>query len=205
MKTSKVYLLVIAVSLGGAVLFSAKLARSAPGMGTPTRVGVCDVVQVLQNYDRAKDLTAKLNEKRETLEAENKTRVKVLEATELELEALLAGSEEYERRFSELQRQVIEHKTWAQFEEGQMRRKHHRLTKEMYEDILKMVSEVAQQNGYHIVLYHINQELQSEDTTQLLQQIERQKVLYADNSVNLTDTVLLRLNETYRMRVPSGD
>ncbi len=197
MKTSRLYLWVVAIVLGGGILLSTSLATAPRTAESATRVGVCDVVQVFNNYERAKDLTTKLNENRETIKSQDATRIKSIEAVEMELEGLVVGSDEYEKRLSEVERLSIDRKVWLQYEEAVLMRNHHRLTKEMYRQILKMIAEVARGKGYHIVLYRISKELESEDTPQLLQQIERHRVLYAADSVDLSGEVLSRLNQAY--------
>lgn len=198
MKAARVYVLVIAVLLGGAVLLDRSFAQPRSTAAGPTKVAVCDVVKVFNNYNRAKDLTATLNEKRETVKAEAEKRLQAINTIGMELEELVQGSKEYERRFNEVQRLTIERTVWLQYQDALVMRDHHRLTKEMYEEIIKMVGLIAQERGVQIVLSRMSEDLQSENTPQLLQQIERRKVLYAADSVDVTDTVLKRLNEAYR-------
>ena len=77
-------------------------------------------------------------------------------------------------------------------------REHHRLTKEMYEEINKVIAAVARDRGVQVVFYAERESLQTRDTPELLQLIERRKVLYADPSVDMTEEVLTRANEGYR-------
>jgi Skp family chaperone for outer membrane proteins len=198
MKAARVYVLVIAALLGGAVLLGRSFAQPPSPAAGPTKVAVCDVVKVFNNYNRAKDLTANLNEKRETVKAEAEKRLQAINTIGMEIEELIQGSKEYERRFNDVQRLTIERTAWLQYQEALVMRDHHRLTKEMYEEIIKMVGLIAREQGVQIVLSRMGEDLQSENTPQLLQQIERRKVLYATDSVDLTDTVLKRLNEAYR-------
>ncbi len=198
MKAARVYVLVIAVLLGGAVLLDRSFAQPPSTAGGPTKVAVCDVVKVFKNYNRAKDLTAALNGKRETVTAEAEKRLQAINTIGMELEELVRGSKEYERRFNEARRLTIERTVWLKFEEDLMMRDHHRLTKEMYQETIKMVGLIAQERGVQIVLSRMSEDLQSENTPQLLQQIERRKALYATDDVDMTDTVLKRLNEAYR-------
>ena len=67
----------------------------------------------------------------------------------------------------------------------------------MYEQILKTIGDVARENGYAIVLYKESASQPSKNTPELLQQIERRKVLHCDESVDLTALVLGRLNTSY--------
>jgi len=63
-----------------------------------------------------------------------------------------------------------------------------------------MVETIARQRGIQIVLYDRAQDQEAENMGQLLQQVELRKVVYASKSVDLTDTVLLALNEAYRTK-----
>ena len=198
MKTSRIYLLVIVALLGTVVLLRHSGAEDYGSTTSQTRVAVCDVVQVFNNYVRANDLTAKLTEQTEAIKGEDEKRRKAIETLEMELEGLLKGSKEYQQRYNEMHRQRINRQAWLKYEEDMARREHHRLTSEMYVEVRKMIAQVARQMGYQIVLYFKRGEMESNNTTELRQQIELRKVLYADASVDLTDTVLMRLNETYR-------
>ena len=198
MKTSRIYLLVIVALLGTVVLLRRSGAEDYGSTTGQTRVAVCDVVQVFNNYVRANDLTAKLTEQTEAIKGEDEKRRKAIETLEMELEGLLKGSKEYQQRYNEMYRQRINRQAWLKYEEDMARSEHHRLTSEMYVEVRKMIAQVARQTGYQIVLYFKRGEMESGSTTELRQQIELRKVLYADASVDLTDTVLMRLNETYR-------
>lgn len=198
MKASRMYLLVVAAILGGAIVLSHSLAQDPAPTGVGTRVAVCDVVQVFNSYTRAKDLTTTLNDKRQEVKAEADKRTSVIESIQLELQGLLPGSKEYERKFNDVQRMAIERKAWLQYQEALVMRDHHRLTKEMYEQIIEMISQVARERGIQIVLYRMRSELESKETRELLQQIERRRVLYAADGIDMTETVLNRLDEKYR-------
>ena len=76
-------------------------------------------------------------------------------------------------------------------------REHHRLTRDMYDEIRRMVAQVARDNGFQLILYREKEEQPTENTPELLQQIERRKVLYCDDEVDITAPVLTRLNQTY--------
>lgn len=202
MKSKRLYLVVIAALLGGALLLGRSFAQEhvAATVTRPSRVAVCDVVQVFNNYTRAKDLSAQLNESRDKVEAEGQKRQQAIQSMQLELEGLKEGSKEYEGRFNEIQRQTIEQNAWLQYQEALVMREHHRLTREMYDEIIQRITQLAKEKSIDIVLYRMRQEFRSENTRQLLQQIENRRVLYAADSTDLTDEVLAGLNEAYRIK-----
>jgi len=184
--------------LAAGLLLAPSLAQVQAPAGGATRVAVCDVVQVFNNYARANDLTETLNQKRQEIQAESQKRQQAVENLQQEMQGLLEGSEEYERRFGEIQRMSIDREAWMRHQEGTLMREHHRLTGEMYEEIVKTIEQIAKEGGIDVVLFRARGKIESQNTQQLLQQIEGRKVLYASDGVDLTDTVLTRLNEAYK-------
>lgn len=207
MGTPRVYLAaIIALTLVAAAL-TTSVATAPPGRpAAPAgRIAVCDVVEVFNNYQRAKDLTAKLNERRNAIKAESDKRSKAIEALQMELEGLKKGSEKYEQTFNEVQRLSIEHKAYLQYQDALALRDHQNLTKEMYEEITAMIARFAKERGFDVVVQREGAKLDAPNTTELLRQIYDRKLLYASEGVDLTEAVLLALNQAYRARRPASN
>lgn len=198
MKKPRIYLLVIGCFLASVVVLSSTSAQNAPAVGSSTTVAVCDVVQVFDNYARAKQLGSEFAERGKRLQAEDDQRVKAIENLSNELEGLMAGSREHDQRLNEVRRLTISRKVWMQFQTELAQRDRMRLTKGMYNEIIAMVAKIAKQRGVEIVLYRKNEEQSAENMAQMLQQMELRKVIYASNNVDITDSVLLGLNAAYR-------
>ena len=204
MRASRIPIVLIALLACGTVLLTGSFAQRA---GAPkavgTRIAVCDLVDVFNNYQRAKDLTAKVNERREAIKAESKKRRKTVEALQMELEGLKKGSKKYEQTLNEVQRLSIEYKAYLEYQDALAAREHHNLTKEMYLEIRQMIAHVAKERGFHVVLQRESEKLDAPTTNELLRQIYGRKVLYAADNVDLTEAVLLRLNQSYRTKAPA--
>jgi len=201
MKNSKLFLIVIAALVTGAFLMKDTLAQRKPAAApASTRVAVCDVIQVFNNYKRSQDLSAQLNQKRQQTALEEKKRVKEINALQMELTALKQGSPEYEKRVQKLQKLTIDVKVWKQFQEALIMSRHHKLTKDLYQEILATVARVAKEKNFQVVIYGQRSDIPSKNTPQLLQMIEFRKVLYSAPGLDLTDTVLDRLNRNYHDR-----
>lgn len=160
-------------------------------------VAVCDVVEVFNNYERAKDLTAEFQERRETINEQSEARRLAIEEKGEELNNLREGSAEYERQLQELQRMVIEAQTWAEYQESLARRDYLRLTTDMYEEILDMVTVVAEELGYSVVLFRETRDTSANTMQELLLQMQNRKVLYSTDEIDITGTVLSRINIAY--------
>ena len=203
MRKSQVLIVAAALLLGGVLLMRNSSAQQADVTAGPTSVAVCDIEGIFRNYDRATDLLDRLNDDRVTIKNEYEQRGKAVQALEMELDALKEGSEEYEARLQEIQRLSIESNTYLQFNESLIRRKHHRLTEEMYHEILGGITQVAQERGIDLVFYRDEQVAQgSNDAMELLTQIRNRKVLYSRESLDITQVVLDRLNQAYRNSQP---
>lgn len=198
MKNPKTLLLVIGALAAWTILLGnlgAQTGREIRAM--PTRVAVCDIAEVFNNYKRAKDLTAKLDARRQRIKNENTKRGKAIEALQMELESLKENSKKYEQTFDEIQRLSIERQAWLQYEDSLAIRNHHRLTKEMYEQTLAMVNVIAKAKGLDLVLYCEGKIPPTQNITELLRVVRARKVLYSADTIDITEETLRRINETY--------
>jgi len=199
MSNPRLILALLAGAAIGAVVFEVSVAQPA-GEGAPaaTRVGVCDVVQIFNNYEKSKVLSARLTDQRNQIKAEDDKRRKEIDGLQMELEALKEGSPEHEKRLQRLQELTIQLQVWQQFQQSLIMRRHHQLTQELYEEILRTIDAVAKERGFQVVLYAQRTMPTGKDTPELLRMIELRKVVYSAPGLDLTDTVLARLNESYR-------
>lgn len=194
------YLLTLAVLVGGAFLALSLLfgqIGTAQERRTVEEVAVCDILEVFRNYDRASDLTEEFEQRRDAIAQEVNTRMAQVEAWRNDLGAYRPGSDEHEQLMQNIERKSIETQAWQEYQMVLAGRDHHRLTTEMYNDILAMVKIIADERGHKIVLFRESPDTQTENIQQLLGQIEGRKVLYASSSVDLTNIVLDRLNSRY--------
>ena len=190
--------LVGVLAVAGALLFGEAMAQSRVTPAAPTRVAVCDVVQVFNNNQKSKDLQAMLDEKRQELEAEDQRRQQEIQNVAMELNAYKEGSEQYEQTLERVQRLRLERKNWAEFQQALIAREYQRFTREMYQEIVGVIEAVSRQRGVDMVLFYEKEMQFDEDPRNLVNVIQRRKVLYAADSVNLTDEVLAELNSAYQ-------
>jgi len=167
-------------------------------------IAFCDLVLVFNNYQRAKDMTTELNERRKAIEAERTKRSKAVEALQMELQNYKKGSQQYEKTLNEVQRQSIELEAYLRFQEQLALREHRSLTEEMYKEIVTAVAQAAKRQGVSVVLQREQEQLNTDDTKAMLQQIYNRKVLYFNESLDITDAILTSLNQAYKAGKPAG-
>jgi len=198
MKSSQLICVLVVVALGGLCIVNHLDAQAR--VGGANSVAVCNVVEILNNCLKAKDLTADLNKERGRIEKEVGTRSDAIKKLNAELELLTIGSAEYEQRFAESQRLVINREAWLKFEQTKAMRKHQKLTREMYEEVQQAVSVVAKARGFSVVLHQQRGRLRAANTAEMRAEISQRKVVYSDQAVDITEGVLSSLNAKYRAK-----
>ena len=200
MKRTGLYLAAVVVVAVGAILWRYAHAQPARATVPATRVAVCDIVEVFDNYQRAKDLTAAMKGQAEKIQAENQKRGKAIDAIKMELDALNPSSKEYDKRLNDMERLAIERKAWLDYQTAKNMRNHHRLTLEMYQEIRAMVAQVAKEQRIQMVLHRNRSKVETRNTRELLQTIAARKVIYAGEECDMTESVLARLNQAYKSK-----
>lgn len=174
------------------------IAQQVGKQAPPTSVGVCNIMQIFSQYQRAKDLTKMLAKKQGAIQAETEKRTKEIEALNTELDSYVAGKAEYNRVKEKIERLSIDLQVWRRIKETSLLREHLRLTKEMYTEVKNAIETVAKQHGITLVLQLEPPSMQARSATEMVNLISRKKILFSDQNLNITPFVLQRLNETYR-------
>ncbi|MFP4107181.1 MAG: OmpH family outer membrane protein [Phycisphaerae bacterium] len=201
MKKSHVLLAAAATfAVVGLFILNSASGQNAGRPAPNTKVAVCDVVEVFNNYNRAKDLTQQLNDRREKIKSADSERAKKIERLQLEIEGLKKGGPKYQELMKEIERLSIERQIELQYEDTLALREHHRLTREMYREILGTVEALAKQRGYDIVVTRETEQVETKNTSELVRWIQSRKVIYHNDEVDLTQDVLGQLNRSYRSR-----
>lgn len=199
MKTPLICLTVVVVACIFAAVLNSALAQTKPAAGDIpwAKVATCDVTRVFSEYQRVKDVETRMTGLRRGLKAEDDRRAKEILALEAELkDSLKPGSEAYDAKFEELTRRTLERETWQKMMDSREAQERRRLAEEIYKDALRAISQVAKDQGCHIVL---NGDQTAPDLkADIFRQIDFRKVLYSDAAVDLTEAVLARLNKTYQ-------
>ncbi len=208
MKHSRLIVLAVVAALAGVLVLRESLAQpkpagpAAPAAPANTRVAVCDLVKIFANYQRTKDAEVRLTEKNRELKNQDEVLKTKLEAKEEELKGLLAGSPAYEKALDDLAQTSVTRETLVKTETAKQQRQHRIKSAEFYNDILKAAAQVAKDQGYDIVLNNDESSADSNETIYTL--MGRKKVLFNSPAVDITDTVLLKLNEDYKAASKAG-
>jgi len=164
-----------------------------------TKVAVVNVPAVSERYQKTADLEAKFEGVRRSLaDQENSLRDRI-ERTQRSLEEeLKPGTPEHADRSKQLAMLKAEHQWFVESESKRVEKDLAASLKLIFLDIRSTVREIAEERGIDIVLSADEVPTSDPDTpTQMRQQIVLQKVLYWNPSIDLTDSVVERLNSKY--------
>lgn len=187
--------LTIVVLVAGMLTTQTSFAQA--GGAVSSAVAVCDVVEVFNEYQRAKDMSVEFQERRAEINKESQALAENIELKSKELGGFKEGSPEYEAQVEEFQRMVIEAEIWAQTEESLAQRNRLRLTTAMYDEVLAMIKVVAEEQGYDVVFFRESRDTRAKNMEQMLLQMQNRKVLFSSDDVDITGRVLSRLNMAY--------
>ncbi len=198
MKTIRILLPVAAAILAAFLLLEDSSAQPKGARAPSTSVAVCDMMDLLDNYERAKDLIAGLKKERERIQREGEGKRTKIQEMNQQLDGLKAGSPAYRKLLARMEQDRFYLEAWMKMQGGRGMREHHRLTKILYADIKAAVGKVAKARGIHIVLSFDHRDTPTKTSVQLAQLIESRKVIWRDASIDITEAVLAQLNKNYK-------
>ncbi|MBN1488802.1 MAG: OmpH family outer membrane protein [Phycisphaerae bacterium] len=192
-----VILAVVAATLMGAWWNSAT-AQSTPAVTLP--VGVVNMVRVFNDCEQTTAIKDRLSAERAGLEAEANQRKEKIAAKEKELDAYHPDSPEWTKCSEEMLQLQTSANVWAKMEEARVARVEKHWVEKNYNDITDAVAAVAKEHGLALVLMREELDLDIPDANRLRLQIINRKVVYYDPQLDVTDAVLKKVNETFKVR-----
>jgi len=169
--------------------------RGAASLG---RVVCLDVIKIFNEYQRHKDLDEELRAAKEDMRNEAERRVGQIDSLQATLDAMSPDDPTLLRRHREMLQLQLDYKNWSDLMQAEMAREIGVWNKRTYAEVLAVVEELAQREGFDVALYKSSPELLGFDPEAIQEQIRLRKLLYSNPEVDITQTVLDALNANYR-------
>jgi Skp family chaperone for outer membrane proteins len=150
------------------------------------KIGVVNVKEVFDGYQKQKDLYANLEEVRQKLQADLTKMWDAITADQKRYTENEATMTKDERRdlLEKIDKARSEHQTELKLRQEDIDRREKRLGQDVMEDITKAVNEIGLKQNYHLIL----------ETGAAA----RSGVLYFSSTLNMTQRVVDKLNEDYK-------
>ncbi len=163
---------------------------------TPSsKIGVVSILKVFRDCKRSaahrNELIAEQNKIRATLQ----TLSKEIEAQEAGLKALKPESSDYLAQRKELIDKQARLEAEQKFYKEEIILKQYKWSKELYQDILRITSELAEQKGLDLVLKKDEIDLLALSVNEISETVRTHKVLYSGGCVDISDEVVARLDK----------
>ena len=193
MKRGTALLVAVASSLGISAIPADAQAQS--------NIGVVNLARVFAEYQMTRDLEMKFEQERRSMMSDAEQRRSVMNEKRQGLAPFKPGSQAYVDRSDELTRLEVEYEVWLSINERQLKREHKHSLVRIYDRVRSVVKEMADSRQIDVVLTYDEIDDSAPDSNAMRQQILLQKVLYAQDRVDLTESVLQRLNEQYGQQI----
>lgn len=182
------------IGIGGAVANNAMRAQ-------PTAVAVVNIEHAFDNLAEKAAVEAEIRARGERLGEEEQERRERIRGLREDLDVLAPGAQAHREKQDELEREAFELQNWAQFQQQRLQREHILQTERLYRKLTEALGRVAEDEGYDIVLFReAIPRFQAENPQELVAQIQMRKVLHANESVDITDRVIQRMNNAFEAR-----
>jgi len=170
--------------------------QAQPKTNTPSsKIGIVSILKVFRDCKRSDAHRTEFNAERNRIRAELQNLSKEIEAQEAGLRALKPESSDYLAQRKELIDKQVRLEAQQKFYEEQAILKQYKLSKELYQDILRITSELAEQKGLDLVLEKNEIDEISLSVNEISRTMSTHKVLYSGGCVDISDEVVARLDK----------
>lgn len=199
----------VALCVAVASLMSLPLLAAAPA-GAAIKMGVVDIVEVTNTYERTKDASADLQVEQANLKAAAEPKANALKELQVKRDGFNKGTKEYNDLDEQALKAEVEFRNWLAYEQVKIERRHRDVLLDMYREITKVVGALAKEKGLDLVFTQAFLEPpqidveRSQGLDDLKNRIMGQRVLFPAEVVDLTADVLKQLNAEYKAKKTAG-
>jgi len=157
-------------------------------------IGVVSIRKIFQDCKRNDKYVEEATAEQDKVVAELEKLSKELEAEKAGLKTLKAGSSDHLALIKEILTKQASLQAQQEFHKQQIALKDQKWTEQLYKDILRETSEVAEQKGLDLVFEKDEIELPASSANDLMLTIRTHKLLYSGGCLDITDEVMARLD-----------
>ena len=192
-----ILLAIVTIGLISAVAATMNAAQQKANSTGGTRVAVVDLVKVFNDFEQTKAVNDAMRVYRDTIGQEADRRMAEIKAEEDALEKTAPNSPDRQARITKIKRMRLEYGVWEQMEKDFVSEQYVAWVKKTYQAVIDGIAEVAKKQGYQLVITQEQVDTSVTKPEALLQQILNRKVVYADDSVDMSAEVLATLNANF--------
>ncbi len=173
-----------------------RYSRAQSKGNTPSsKIGTVSILKIFRDCKRNAAHRSQLNAEQRVIIDELERLSTEIQAKEAGLKALKIDSSDYMARRKEIINKRFNMEAQQEFSKEQIILKQYKWSKELYQDILPIVSELAKEKGLDLVIEMDEIDLLALGINELSQTIRTHQVLYSGGCIDITDEVVARLDK----------
>ena len=171
--------------------------------GTPTVVVTVDLQKVMDSLAERADLEAALNVQSQEILAERDRRQAEIEQLVKDLEDIVEGPDR-DRLQEEVDLKVLQEMAWLRFIQLEIDVEKALMLENLYRNMKLNAAELAKINKIELIIvddssgdFEVVAGVQISRQEQIAEQISRRKILYRAQAIDITDDLIVRMNNEY--------
>lgn len=197
MQSKKLMGLVMVVAMMGMLTLPGKVQAQS----RPSSIAVVDVEKAMNALEEMTQLEADLKSEFEQIKQEHETRRNKLKQMQEDLELLQEGTDAFMQKAEELQLSAMQLDSWWKYKQARMSSERVLQIGNMYRKMLNAIGKIASETGYDMVLFkEKNATFKNLKPEALSAYVSLRKVLWVRNDLDITDQVVLRMNNEWKNR-----
>jgi len=161
----------------------------------PAKIGVVNVTNVLENCKKHKQWQEKMQAKQSEMKAQLGKMDEELKGLDANLKLRTPGSEDYLNLLQELTEKSAIADAKNKFYQDKVTAEMQRWTEGLYQEMLKVVSDIAKDKGFDMIIADELLDLPSPSLRDFMLTIKTKKMLYFNANYDLTGDVLAAMDK----------
>lgn len=158
------------------------------------KIGVLKIRKIFEQCKKNEEYKKMMTSEQEKAVAELEKLKAELDADRAGLRTVKVGSSEHMALMKQVLAKQANYEAQQQFHQQQMAIKEQQWIEQLYRDVVRITSEVAQEKGLGLILEASEPELSDTSAENLVMSIRTHKLLYSGGCEDVTDEVLSRLD-----------
>lgn len=177
------------------LFFAFECSRAGPApVGSP-KIGVVSIQRVFEQSKRNAEYRVQTDVEQDKVVAELDRLSKEIEAERAGLRTLKTGSSDQLALLKGLMEKQAKLQATQEFHKQEMTLKDQRWTEQLYEDVLRVTREVAEEKGLDLVFENSEPELPALSMQELVLSVRTHKLLYSGGCLDISEEVVVRLDK----------
>ena len=195
------FLVSVVAVLSSGVSFAKDAPKEAARDASQLKIGVVNINQVLDKYEKRKDLEKQFLAFRTQAEQQLRQKQGEIKSLREEIQLLDMGSESRRKNEEAIEKKMLYQQLEEKMAETNLSRKEKEFFEELYQDVCREIENLGKKEKFDIILKKEDLELKSADILELRLKIGIGTVLFYSDALDVTAKVVEALNSHHSKQI----